>query len=95
MQFGVGILGAGWTEEKARQQARTNTAPARPNFHRHAGCYAAKLAAETICSERPTVPDLSDEALLDRFATCALMVRPSEVHMVRDAFLAEYGDQAP
>jgi len=87
-------LGAGWTEEKARrQQARTNTAPARENFHRHAGCYAAKLAAETILAEKPTVPDLADEALLDRFATCGLMVRPSEVHMVRDAFRAEYGDR--
>lgn len=90
MQFGIGILGRRWTAEFAREQAAGNAQPARRNFGHHARCYAAKLAAETLLAEPPTEPDLSDEALISRFATCALMVRPSEIHMVREAFVSEY-----
>jgi hypothetical protein len=90
MQFGVGILGAGWKVEDVIARLLVSDAPVRRNFHRHASCYAAKLAAETVRAEPPTRADLSDDALLIRFASCALPVRRSEVHMVREAFIAEH-----
>jgi hypothetical protein len=94
MQFGVGLLGAGWTPEFAREKVCLNADPARKNFHLHATCYAAKVAAETILAEPPSIPDLSDAALLYQLGTCAPAPRPSEVHMVREAFLAEYGNRS-
>lgn len=91
MQFGIGLLGRGWTPEFAIEQVLANKAPARGNFTLHAACYAAKLAADTILAEPPSSPDLDDRALTIHFATSALPVRPSEVGMVRAAFVEQYG----
>lgn len=90
MQFGVGLLGAGWTLEGAIERQLANTLPANPNFYLHAGKYAAKIAAETILSDSPTFPDLSNDGIVRRCAGCARPVRPSEAPMVREAFNKEY-----
>jgi hypothetical protein len=91
MQFGVGLLGRDWTLEGAIKDQLANTLPANPNFHRFAANYAAKIAAETILSEHPNSPDLTDAGIVTRCAACARPVRLSEATMVRAAFLAEYG----
>lgn len=90
MQFGVGLLGAGWTLECAIERQLANTLPANPNFHLHAAKYAAKIAAETILSDYPSIPDLTNEGIVRRCAGCARPVRPSEAPMVREAFNKEY-----
>lgn len=90
MQFGVGLLGAGWTLEGAIERQLSNTLPANPNFHLHASKYAAKIAAETFLADYPSFPDLTDEGIVRRCAGCARPVRPSEAKMVRDAFNKEY-----
>lgn len=91
MQFGIGILGRGWTIEGAVKTSLANTMPPRSNFARHAGCYAAKVAAETVLSENPRPLDLSDDGLVTQLAGCCPAIRPSEAHMVRAAFLRNYG----
>lgn len=91
MQFGVGILGRGWTAEATIQRQLENTRPAGKNMHLHASCYAAKLAAESVFYDPPQTIDLSDDGLIARLALCARPVRRSEVGMIRDAYLAEYG----
>jgi hypothetical protein len=91
MQFGVGLLGAGWTLEGAIERQLANTLPANPNFHRFASNYAAKIAAETVLADYPTFPDLTTEGIVRRCAGCARPVRPSEAPMVRKAFIKEYG----
>lgn len=90
MQFGIGLLGAGWSLEGAIERQLANALPPGKNFHLHAGCYAAKIAAETVLSERPRIPDLSNDGIVIQCAGCARPVRPSEAPMVRDAFLAVY-----
>lgn len=94
MQFGVGLLGQGWTLEGQLARLRANTDGPRDNFHLHASCFAAKIAADTILSEFPTTPDLSDDGIVEHCAPCALPVRPSEAYMVREAFVSEYGQQS-
>lgn len=91
MQFGVGLLGRNWTLEGAIKDELANTLPANPNFHRFASNYAAKIAAETVLSEHPNLPDLTDAGIVTRCAACARPVRPSEAPMVRKAFIKEYG----
>ena len=91
MQFGVGLLGQGWTLEGAIKDQLANSRPANPNFHHFAANYAAKIAAETILSEYPTSPDLTDAGIVTICAACARPVRPSEAPMVREAFIKEYG----
>lgn len=90
MQFGIGILGKNYDPAAALARLLVDERPARKNFPAHAECHAAKLAAETLLSEPPTIPDLSDDALIRRFAKCALSVHRSEVAMVRDAFIRTY-----
>jgi hypothetical protein len=90
MQFGIGLLGAGWTLEGQTERQLASTLPPGRNFRLHAACYAAKIAAETILSEPPTTPDLSDEGIVRRCAGAARPVRPSETAMVRKAFVEEY-----
>lgn len=87
-------LGSRWDEEKHRETVRADPRPAHPNFHLVAENYAAKVAAETIRGEPPTPADLSDEALLEQLALCSRPARPSEVAMVREAFISAYGPQA-
>ena len=91
MEFGVGLLGKDWTLEGAIKDELANTRPANPNFHRFAANYAAKIAAETVLSEYPHLPDLTDSGIVTRCAACARPVRPSEAPMVREAFILEYG----
>jgi hypothetical protein len=92
MQFGIGLLGKGWTIEKATEAVLANTFAPHRNFHLHASRYAGKIAKETILSEHPTMPDLTDEGIVQQLAGCARPVRPSEAGMVREAFNAEYDD---
>lgn len=92
MQFGVGLLGAGWTIEGAIERQLANALPASLNFHLYAEGYAAKIAAETVLSEIPSTPDLTDTGIVKKCAGCARPVRPSEASMVRDAFLGAYPD---
>jgi hypothetical protein len=91
MQFGIGILGAGWSIELATKTALSNTLPPHPNFHLHAGRYAGKIAKQTILSEHYSLPDLSDDGIVRASAGCARSVRPSEASMVREAFIQDYG----
>lgn len=91
MQFGIGILGKGWTLEKATELVLANRAAAHPNFPTYADRYAGKIAKETVLSDRPSLPDLSDEGIVRRCAGCARPVRPSEASMVRAAFESKYG----
>lgn len=91
MEFGVGLLGQGWTLEGETERQLANTLPPNKNFHLYARNYSAKIAAETVLYETPNVPDLSDEGIVRRCAGCARPVRPSEAPMVRDAFIKEYG----
>ncbi len=93
MQFGIGILGKGWTLENATDLVLANTAKPHPNFKQHASRYAGKIAKETILSEHPTAPDLTDEGIARQCAGCARPVRPSEAVMVREAFNAEYQEE--
>jgi hypothetical protein len=90
MEFGVGLLGQGWTIEEATDQLLASNKPANPNFHRFAANYAAKVAAETVLSDHQSIPDLTDEGIVRRCAACARPVRMSEAPMVREAFLSEY-----
>lgn len=91
MQFGVGLLGKGWTLELVTERLLASTLPPHRNFRSHAGKYAGKIAKETILSEHPTIPDLTTEGIVRRCAGCARPVRPSEAGMVRHAFIEEYG----
>ena len=84
-------LGSTWDEEEHRERLRADTRPPREAFHLHAAKYAAKVAAETIRAEPPRAADLSDDALIEQLALCGQPPRPSEVPLVREAFLAEYG----
>lgn len=90
MQFGIGILGKNYDPAAALERLLVDDRPARATFPRHARCYAAKLAAETVLGEPRRVADLSDDALIRRFAACALPVHRSEVAAVRDAFIDIY-----
>lgn len=90
MQFGVGILGRGWTAEGQIAKVLSDESPTRVNMHHHAACYAAKIAAESLFAEPPSAPDLSDEGILTGMALCALPVRRAEVGLVRDAFFSAY-----
>ena len=90
MEFGVGLLGQGWTVEGVIDRLLSSDTPANPNFHRFASNYAAKIAAETVLSEWPSEPDLTNEGIVRRCAACARPVRVSEAPMVREAFLAGY-----
>jgi hypothetical protein len=91
MEFGVGLLGQGWTLEGETERQLANTLPPNKNFHLVATKYAAKIAAETILYDPPHFPDLTDEGIVRRCAGCARPVRPSEAPMVREAFNKEYG----
>jgi hypothetical protein len=91
MQFGIGLLGRGWTIEGARERCLANTMAPRWNFAAHASTYAAKVAAETVLSEVPATLDLSDAGLVVQLANCCPPIRPGEAPMVREAFLSEYG----
>jgi hypothetical protein len=90
MQFGVGLLGNGWKVEQQHERMRADERPARENFAHHAECYAAKIAAETVLSDLPSLPDLTNEGLIQMLGGCALPPRPSEFQMIRDAFEASY-----
>lgn len=90
MQFGIGLLGNGWTLEGKVERLLSSETAAHPNFHLHAHRYAAKIAKETILSENPTIPDLSDAGIVRQCAGCAKAVRPSEAAMVRQSFIKEY-----
>ena len=90
MEFGVGLLGQGWTIEEATERLLESTTPANPNFHLFSANYAAKVAAETVLSDHPSIPDLTDEGIVRRCAACARPVRMTEAPMVREAFLSEY-----
>lgn len=92
MQFGVGLLGKGYTIEGATERLLASDAGPHVKFQIHAGRYAAKIAKETVLSERATIPDLTDEGIVRRCAGCARPVRLSEAGMVRDTFLSEYSD---
>lgn len=94
MQFGIGLLGNGWTLEGKAASLLSSRAKAHPNFRSHAHRYAAKIAKETILSDNYSTPDLSDEGIVRRCAGCAKAVRLSEAPMVREAFLNEYSDYA-
>lgn len=91
MQFGIGLLGNGWSLEGKVASLLSSNAEAHPNFQSHAHRYAAKIAKETILSEHPSMPDLSNDGIVSRCAGCAKAVRPSEALMVREAFIKEYG----
>jgi hypothetical protein len=54
--------------------------------------YAAKIAAETILSEPPTTPDLSDEGIARQLANCVVPPKPNQLADIRAAFCAEYTD---
>lgn len=94
MQFGVGILGANYSQEENLARVLADDRPPHPNFARHAHRYAAKIAAGSILYEPPTVPDLSDDAIIRSCAACARPVHRSEAHMVREAFQRIYGATA-
>ena len=86
-------LGSTWDEKEHREHLRADTRPPREVFHLHAANYAAKVAAETIRADPPRAADLRDDALIEQLALCGSPPRPSEVPMVREAFLAEYGHE--
>jgi len=92
MQFGIGLLGKGWTIEGATARLLASDTPPGANFHLHAANYAGKIAKETILSDHPSVPDLTDEGIVRRCAGCARPVRMSEADLVRAAFVADYSD---
>jgi len=91
MQFGIGLLGAGWTIEGAAARLLAGDTPPSPNFHLHAAKYAGKIAKETVLSDYPSLPDLTNEGIVRRCAGCSRPVRMSEARLVRDAFMIEYG----
>jgi hypothetical protein len=78
-----------WCREQAIADKRADTRPMRANFEtRGADAAAARLAAESLFSEPPVHPDLTDGALIDMFASTP--VRRSELPAIRAAFLRRY-----
>lgn len=57
--------------------------------------YAAKIAAESILAEPPSVPNLSPENILAQMSNCAKSLHTIEqAEQVRDVYLAQYGGRA-
>ena len=92
MQFGIGLIGRGWTVEGQLERVRADTRTPRKNFEHRVHMYVAKVAAMTIFAEPPTAPDLSDDGIVALCGPCVSPVRPSEAPLVRQAFIREYGD---
>lgn len=53
--------------------------------------YAAKFAAETVYYEPPRWENPTDEAFAARFAGCVRVPASDMYPLIREAFLAEYG----
>lgn len=63
-----------------------------PNIGLHAAKYASKIAAETINVGVPV--DLSDAGILAVTDACVRPLHPSEIKVVREAFVAIYGGRS-